>query len=55
MSVRERKGRERGEGRYRGMNYVGVGQWREGLLKALSSQLEESCREGKQPNSVKWD
>ena len=28
------------------MNYVGVGQWRDGLLMALSLQLEESCREG---------
>ncbi len=31
-----------------GGDYVGVGQWRDGLLIALSLQLEESCscREG---------
>lgn len=55
VSVWERKGRESGEGRCKGMHYVGVGQWRDGLLMAPSSQLEESCREGKQPNSVEWD
>ena len=37
------------------MNYVGVGQWRDGLLMALSLQLEESCREGKQLSSGERD
>lgn len=33
------------------MNYVGMGRCRDGLLMALSLQLEESCREEKQLNS----
>lgn len=50
VCVRERvfKGRERGKVvvmvKGGGGNYVGVGQWRDGLLKARRLQPEQSCR-----------